>query len=90
MLRSFGDARLAPSVTFTPQIAITTPANHATYQRNAVVDAAWTCGGDLTGCTGTVPNGQPIDTATTGTHSFTVQGSAAGTAVAGTVTYTVG
>ena len=90
VLRSFGDASLAPSVTFTPQIAITTPANHATYQRNAVVDAAWTCGGDLTGCTGTVPNGQPIDTATTGTHSFTVQGSAAGTAVAGTVTYTVG
>jgi hypothetical protein len=90
VLRSFGDTSLAPSVTFTPQIAITTPANHATYQQNAVVDATWTCGGDITGCTGTVPNGQPIDTATTGTHTFTVRGSAGGTVVVGTVTYTVG
>jgi hypothetical protein len=89
-LGSFGDTSAAASVTFTPQIAITTPASHATYQQHAIVDAAWTCGGDVTGCTGTVPSGQPIDTATTGTHTFTVHGSAGGKTVAGTVTYTVG
>jgi hypothetical protein len=32
------------------------------------------------------PNGQPIDTAATGTHTFTVHGTAGGATVAGTVT----
>jgi hypothetical protein len=59
-----------------PTITITTPANGAAYLLNDVVNASWsTSDGGGTGVaseSGTVPNGSPIDTATVGSKSFTV------------------
>ncbi len=63
-----------------PTATITTPPNNATYTQGQVVNASYSCAeapggpGLLTtgGCVGTVPNGSPIDTSTTGPHTFTV------------------
>ncbi len=58
-----------------PAIALTTPAQGAVFAKDEVVNAEYTCadlgGAGLASCTGTVPNGQPIDT-TAGAHTFTV------------------
>ncbi len=64
-----------------PSAAITTPADGASYPFAATVNASYSCsaganGGVLKpgadGCSGSVPNGSPIDTLTFGTHTFTV------------------
>jgi hypothetical protein len=79
-----------PSVTYTPEIEISTPTNGATYNQGQVIDASFACGSLLTSpCTGTVPSGQPIDTSTVGTHTFVAGGTSYGLAVQGTVTYSV-
>ena len=58
-----------------PAISLTTPAQGAVFAAGEAVDAAYSCadlgGAGLASCTGTVPNGQLVDT-TAGTHSFTV------------------
>jgi len=41
---------------------------------------------EFSSCTGTVPNGQPGNTAATGKHTLTVQAAAGGKTAAGTVT----
>jgi hypothetical protein len=71
------------TVTFTPgggpappAIAITTPTNGATYAQGQAVNASYSCtpaaGTSLSSCAGPVANGAPIDTSTSGTHTFTV------------------
>jgi hypothetical protein len=86
---SAGNSALAPSVTFTPQIEIDTPANGATYSPGQVVDAAWSCATAVTGCSGTTASGQPIQTSPCGAYSFSVTGSIMGQAVSGTVEYSI-
>jgi multicopper oxidase len=58
-----------------PAIALDTPAQGAVFASGEVVNATYTCadlgGAGLASCTGTVPNGQPIDTSA-GAHTFTV------------------
>jgi hypothetical protein len=60
-----------------PTTSITRPANGAVYALGSVVNANFSCADALSGlaaggCVGTVPSGTPIDTATSGTKSFTV------------------
>jgi hypothetical protein len=79
----------------TPQITITAPANGASYMRGSTVLAAYGCSeGGITSpiatCTGTVANGQPIDTSSTGAKTFTVAATdKAGNHTTTTVNYTV-
>ena len=66
-----------PSDTTNPTITLTTPAEGTTYSPNQGVNAAYFCqdeagGSGLQSCTGTVSNGAAIDTASTGTKTFTV------------------
>jgi hypothetical protein len=76
-----------------PTIAITVPGARASYDLGQVVNAAFSCNDTLSGldtCTGTVPNGSPIDTSTIGPHTFTVGASdKAGNPTSRTVTYNV-
>ena len=62
-----------------PTVTLTTPASGALYDQGQTVDADYSCADPngpgllLTGgCSGTVANGAPIDTSSTGGHSFTV------------------
>lgn len=60
-----------------PTITITTPVDGAIYVLNQVVFADYECedeegGSGLASCVGTVPDGDPIDTSSVGTKSFTV------------------
>lgn len=57
-----------------PNISITTPTN-TTYVLNAVVNAVYSCTDELSHiatCIGTVANGSPINTASIGAQTFTV------------------
>jgi hypothetical protein len=63
-----------PTDTTPPTITITTPPNMAVYIKGQVVNANYGCS-DASGvasCVGTVANGTPIDTATVGAKTFTV------------------
>jgi hypothetical protein len=67
--------------TSAPTVTITTPADGATFTKGQSVAASYSCqdepgGSGLASCTGTpsVANGDPIDTAAVGSHSFTVTG----------------
>jgi hypothetical protein len=60
-----------------PTISITTPAESATYLLGQAVNADYACqdetgGSGLASCVGDVPTGSPIDTATVGAKTFTV------------------
>lgn len=62
-----------------PSITLTTPPDGAAYDHNQAVTASFSCEDDDGGsgiapgyCVGTVAHGQPIDTTTLGTHTFTV------------------
>ena len=59
-----------------PTIDLRTPPEGAQYQQGADVRADYSCadegGSGLQSCTGDVPDGDPLDTSTTGAHSFTV------------------
>ena len=56
-----------------PIIQVFTPTFGATYGLNQVVLANYSClDSGLASCNGTVPNGSPINTASPGSHSFTV------------------
>jgi len=75
-----------------PTIDLRTPANGATYALGAVVPADFDCADDssVATCVGTVPDGAPIDTATPGDHTFTVNATdAAGNPATRSVTYRV-
>jgi hypothetical protein len=69
-----------------PSVAITTPANGATFSLGQVVKASFSCtegeGGPgllngTEGCTGTVASGSPIDTSAAGPHNFSVTATSA-------------
>jgi hypothetical protein len=71
------DSAPPPADTTEPTITLTTPPEGATYSLNQVVNAAYSCqdevgGSGLKSCQGTVANGSAIDTASTGTKTFTV------------------
>jgi hypothetical protein len=70
------EIRISYSIdTTSPAIAISAPAQGATYTQGQTIDAAYSCSDDGVGvakCTGPVPAGQPLDTSTAGTHTFTV------------------
>jgi hypothetical protein len=80
--------------TTAPAINLFTPAQGASYTLGQVVLADYDCsdgGSGLATCTGTTPDGAPIDTATVGAKTFNVQATdQAGNASTVTVTYTVG
>jgi Repeats of unknown function (DUF5649)/RTX calcium-binding nonapeptide repeat (4 copies) len=82
--------------TSAPRAEITSPTDGATYERNEVVTAAYSCtdglggGTGVTKCEGTVRNGRAIDTATLGQHEFEVEvENGAGNRNRVTVSYTV-
>lgn len=63
------------SDTTPPAITIDAPAQDATYNEAEAVDASYSCSDDGVGvasCAGPVPAGEPLDTSTPGTHTFTV------------------
>ena len=76
-----------------PSISVTTPASGAVYPLNESVAAAYACadgGSGTSSCAGTVANGAPIDTSSTGSRTFVVStADAVGNSSTATVTYTV-
>ena len=77
-----------------PLVSLLTPANGATYDQHTTVNANYSCSDSLAGltsCAGTVANATPIDTATTGSKTFTVTATdAAGNTASTTHGYSVG
>ena len=59
-----------------PSVSITTPPEGGSYSLGQTVDASYSCnaapGGTLESCTGTVPDGSPIDTSAGPSHTFSV------------------
>src|SRR6185437_9933229 len=88
-------AAQAPDTT-APTIAINTPKDGATYAQGQRVLAAYSCsdeqgGSGIDSCIGDADLHGPVDTATNGSHSFTVTATdAAGNRATKTVHYTVG
>jgi uncharacterized repeat protein (TIGR01451 family) len=84
-----------PTDTTAPSIAIETPLDGAIFTPDSTVNASYSCTDDAGGsgvasCTGTVPNGSPIETSTLGQHAFTVDAEDnAGNPASKTVHYTV-
>jgi Tol biopolymer transport system component len=76
-----------------PQIAITSPTDGASFALGSSAAAAFSCtdgGSGVATCTGSVPDGAPLDTSSAGQHTFTVQAAdAAGNTASATVTYSV-
>ncbi|MGB8328233.1 MAG: IPT/TIG domain-containing protein [Steroidobacteraceae bacterium] len=79
-----------------PNVTVTSPVAGATYARNSVVPANFTCSDTLSGlaaangCAGTVANGFAINTATAGSKNFSVTGrDAAGNTRTTTIRYYV-
>ena len=70
----------APKIEITykkpPLISIVSPANGASFSLGQAVSASYSCtpqeGASLKSCAGPVANGAPVDTSTTGPHTFTV------------------
>ena len=78
-----------------PTVVLTRPTDGATYALGERVLADYSCadeadGSGLASCVGTVPSGQPVDTATPGTKTFTVTATdESGNTTERTATYTV-
>jgi alpha-tubulin suppressor-like RCC1 family protein len=78
-----------------PSVTIDSPIAATTYALNQVVPASYSCtdepgGSGVASCAGPVASGSPIDTATVGSKTFTVQASDnAGNTVSQSVMYTV-
>ena len=76
-----------------PSITVTTPAGGAVYPLNENVAADYGCadaGSGPSSCVGTVADGAPIDTSTTGAKTFVVNAAdAVGNSSTASVTYTV-
>jgi hypothetical protein len=92
-MATWGDP--TPADTTAPMIGISAPANGATYMKGQGVNASYSCmdeagGSGLATCAGSVADGAPINTATVGSHSFTVTASDnAGNSATVTNTYKV-
>src|SRR5258708_32926378 len=78
-----------------PSASISTPSNGATYALGQKVNASYTCaegggGPGISSCAGPVANGSPIDSSTTGSHTFTVTATSSdGQTATAHATYTV-
>ena len=78
-----------------PRAALGSPFDGAQYTQGQTVTASYLCaegvdGPGISSCTGTVPNGQQIDTSTVGVHEFTVTATSIdGLHSTSTATYTV-
>ena len=77
-----------------PAITIVTPVDGSQYSLDEVVTADFSCddggGSGIDTCLGTVPGGDPIDTSTLGSHTFTVDAvDLAGNTASQSVTYEV-
>jgi hypothetical protein len=78
-----------------PSVVIGNPVSGARFTRTAPVRASYSCqdgagGPGIISCTGTVANGDPLDTATAGRHTLTVTATSSdGQVTTSTVTYTV-
>jgi hypothetical protein len=76
-----------------PAIEIVTPQDGASYKQGATVVADYSCSDPdsaVSSCNGPVASGQPIDTSSPGSHTFTVTGSdPSGNTASKTVSYTV-
>ncbi|MGI5486302.1 PxKF domain-containing protein [Microtetraspora malaysiensis] len=72
-----GDRAVKMTVDFTkPTISLTTPADGAVFTLGTAATASYRCDDNLSGvatCTGTVPDGSPLDTSAVGFHEFTVK-----------------
>ncbi|WP_066947076.1 PxKF domain-containing protein [Microtetraspora fusca] len=72
-----GDRAVKMTVDLTkPTISLTTPADGAVFTLGTAATASYRCDDNLSGvatCTGTVPDGSPLDTSTVGFHAFTVK-----------------
>lgn len=71
------EGHIAVADTAAPAIEILTPSPNATYLLHQVMPAHYACadetgGSGLASCTGTVPDGSAVDTATAGPHTFAV------------------
>lgn len=58
-----------------PTVTVTSPANGAVFTQDQVVEASYSCtdaGSLVATCVGPVPSGHNVDTASVGSHSFTV------------------
>ena len=77
-----------------PVVTLVTPPDGASYTVGDLVIADYSCsdtGSGIVSCAGDVPDGTPIDTATTGAKTFSVTGEdAAGNVTTVTHSYTVG
>jgi hypothetical protein len=84
-----------PNDTTAPTVAVTTPADGASYTAGQLVAADYRCadetgGSGLATCAGTVGVGEAVQTASAGSHTFTVRATdAKGNATTRSVTYTV-
>jgi autotransporter-associated beta strand protein len=89
------DSNTVTPTPYPPSVTISAPADAATYTQGQVLDAGYGCqdgfgGKGISACSGPVPAGAAIDTATLGTHSFTVTATSAdGAITTKTVTYSV-
>jgi hypothetical protein len=90
-----GTATVAYAVAAPPSASIAVPANGATYLLGEDIDASFRCaegsgGSGISSCAGGVANGEPVDTSTVGSHTFTVIATSSnGLSGRATVTYTV-
>ena len=87
-------AVVTPPDTTDPAITIVTPVDGSQYSLDEVVTADFSCddggGSGIDTCLGTVPAGDPIDTSTLGSHTFTVDAvDLAGNTASQSVTYEV-
>ncbi|MHB8220912.1 MAG: hypothetical protein ACYDHU_11435 [Acidimicrobiales bacterium] len=73
---AFSSTTVVAVDTIPPVVTVTTPTEGAVYGKGQVVDASYGCTDvasyGVATCAGPVPSGSPIDTATTGEHTFTV------------------
>ena len=99
-LSSDGESASAQStytVAAAPIVSVTTPVSEHSYSLDATVPASFGCSDGVNGpviapggCSGTVADGAAIDTATLGSHSFTVTATSRdGQSTSRTVTYSV-
>jgi hypothetical protein len=77
-----------------PSVTISVPVNGGSYQLNQAVAASYACadgGSGVASCTGTVPSGGALDTASVGVKTFTVHATdQTGHTTTQSVTYSVG